>query len=453
MTSAARASGAMARTSAPRARRESVSASAADWEKARSAPNAPRDPASEAVGLRQSTCVPRATGVASRFVGLHTPPSTYSRSAIRTGANTPGIEHDASTAWLTRVRGAPGAPKMTRRPLRRSTAAIRRRPSKRAPVSSTRRPSPGIRRPVRGTARSAAPRAPAPAGVADARAIGARGVATARPTRPSPVATRPRRPSSSAAAAQSRAARGSAPAPPALPGRVRRVGGGARLRARVGRPAGGEEGGHDRARGGADEVLALAEVDARGGAGAVEQPAHPRLTERPAHAEHEHVGALRQRLGHGLQARRRRGPHAPETARAGEPVCDNVRAYGGRHAVGLARPRAARGDGPLAAQPRRALRGFRADALAGRARRDEPDPHGRRAHRRRPRPPALPVAPPRRGRDRFGGAARRAPRARRRRAPLGGPPPAAAGPARRGALPHAPPRPPHRRPGRPADAR
>src|SRR4051794_24242936 len=211
MTSAARASGAMVRTSAPRARRESVSASAADWEKARSAPNAPRDPASEAVGLRQSTCVPRATGVASRFVGLHTPPSTYSRSAIRTGANTPGIEHDASTAWLTRVRGAPGAPKMTRRPLRRSTAAIRRRPSKRAPVSSTRRPSPGIERRVRGTARSAVARATAPAGVADARAIGARGVATARPTRPSPVATRPRRPSSSAAAAQSRAARASAP--------------------------------------------------------------------------------------------------------------------------------------------------------------------------------------------------------------------------------------------------
>src|SRR3954471_5627999 len=211
MTSAARTSGAMARTSAPRARRESVSASAADWEKARSAPNAPRAPASEAVGLRQSTCVPRATGVASRFVGLHTPPSTYSRSAIRTGANTPGIEHDASTAWLTRVRGAPGATKMTRRPLRRSTAAIRRRPSKRAPVSSTRRPSPGIERRVRGTARSAVARATAPAGVAEARASGASGVATARPTRPSAVETGPRRPSSSAAAAQSRAARASAP--------------------------------------------------------------------------------------------------------------------------------------------------------------------------------------------------------------------------------------------------
>src|SRR5215210_3529130 len=107
---AARASGAIVRTSAPRARSVSVSASAADWENARSAPKAVREAASDAVGLRHSTCVPRPTGVASRLVGLHTPPSTYSRPSIRTGAKIQGTEHEASTAWPTRARGAPGAP-------------------------------------------------------------------------------------------------------------------------------------------------------------------------------------------------------------------------------------------------------------------------------------------------------------------------------------------------------
>ena len=47
-------------------------------------------------------------------------------------------------------------------------------------------------------------------------------------------------------------------------------------------------------------------------------------------------------------------------------------------------PRPARRDGPLAARPGRALRGQRADALAGRARRDQPDP----GRRRRRSPPA-----------------------------------------------------------------
>src|SRR4051812_41363184 len=111
MTSDARASGAIVRTSAPRARRESVSARAADCENARSAPNAVREAARDAVGLRQRTWVPRPTGVASRLVGLQTPPSTYSRPPIRMGANTPGIEQEARTAWPTLARGAPGAPK------------------------------------------------------------------------------------------------------------------------------------------------------------------------------------------------------------------------------------------------------------------------------------------------------------------------------------------------------
>ena len=48
-----------------------------------------------------------------------------------------------------------------------------------------------------------------------------------------------------------------------------------------------------------------------------------------------------------------------------------------------AHPRPARGDGPLAARPRRALRGQRPDAVAGRARRDQPDAGGRRQDRRR----------------------------------------------------------------------
>ena len=48
-------------------------------------------------------------------------------------------------------------------------------------------------------------------------------------------------------------------------------------------------------------------------------------------------------------------------------------------------PRAARGDGPLAARPRRPLRRLRADALPGRARGDQPDAVRRGQDRRRPR--------------------------------------------------------------------
>ena len=43
-----------------------------------------------AVGFRHSTCVSRPAGAASRLVGLHTPPSTYSRPPIVTGANSHG---------------------------------------------------------------------------------------------------------------------------------------------------------------------------------------------------------------------------------------------------------------------------------------------------------------------------------------------------------------------------
>jgi len=40
--------------------------------------------------------VSRPAGAASRLVGLHTPPSTYSRPPIVTGANSHGTVHDAS---------------------------------------------------------------------------------------------------------------------------------------------------------------------------------------------------------------------------------------------------------------------------------------------------------------------------------------------------------------------
>ena len=81
------------------------------------------------------------------------------------------------------------------------------------------------------------------------------------------------------------------------------------------------------------------------------------------------------------------GHVASRTSGADTAVRDNVHSYGsGRRAAPghrAAGEGAAGGDGPLAARPRRALRRLGADALAGRARRDEPDAAGRGAHRRR----------------------------------------------------------------------
>ena len=70
-------------------------------------------------------------GAASRLVIDHTPPSTYSRPSIVTGVKIHGTAQDAATASRTSAGGEPGLPKMTRRPLARSTAATRSRPSKR----------------------------------------------------------------------------------------------------------------------------------------------------------------------------------------------------------------------------------------------------------------------------------------------------------------------------------
>ncbi len=179
------------RTRAPRARSASDSASAAALETELSGRDA-------AVGLRHRTSIPRRAGVASRLVGLHTPPSTYSRPSIVTGSNTHGIEHEASTACATLASGEPGAPNTTRLPLRRSTAAIRSRPSKLAPDCSTSRASPPSERLPRGTAASAAARATAPPGAVPASANGAKGAAALMPIRPTAEASGPRSSSSGA---------------------------------------------------------------------------------------------------------------------------------------------------------------------------------------------------------------------------------------------------------------
>src|SRR4051812_49843160 len=100
-----RSSGWTMSTSAPRARTASASVAAAAALAVRAAAQA-----EPAVGTRQSTRAPRPAGAASRFVGLHTPPSTYSRPAISTRANTHGMAHEARTAWATVADGASRAP-------------------------------------------------------------------------------------------------------------------------------------------------------------------------------------------------------------------------------------------------------------------------------------------------------------------------------------------------------
>ena len=63
------------------------------------------EPARLAVGFRHRTCVSRPAGAASRLVALQTPPSTYSRPAIATGANSHGTLHEAATASAAVARG------------------------------------------------------------------------------------------------------------------------------------------------------------------------------------------------------------------------------------------------------------------------------------------------------------------------------------------------------------
>ena len=205
------ASGATVRTSAPRRRRISVSARVVARVKPRIAPSRSNASRGVAVGSRQSTALPRRTGAASRFAALQTPPSTYVRPPISTGRNIHGTAHEASTASTTSASGAPGAPNTTRRPLARSTAVTRSRPSKRAP-----RPVERLAQ-ARDLARRRAPRAQqarraaaARAGTSPAATAGATGSAAERAARP----TAPRSPPAGPSLRRRRRPRPPPPTPP-----------------------------------------------------------------------------------------------------------------------------------------------------------------------------------------------------------------------------------------------
>src|ERR1700760_1356836 len=137
MAAAHSAFGAIVRTRAPRRRSASASTDTADRATLRMIVSIVWRVARLAVGFRHRTWVSRPAGATSRLVGLHTPPSTYSRRPILTGANSHGTVQDASTASATLAGGAPGLPNTTRRPEPRSTAVTRSRPSNRAPDRST----------------------------------------------------------------------------------------------------------------------------------------------------------------------------------------------------------------------------------------------------------------------------------------------------------------------------
>src|ERR1700744_3705925 len=130
MAAAHSALGAIVRTWAPRRRRASDSTETAEGATLRMTVSMVWRVARLAVGFRHRTWVSRPAGAASRLVGLHTPPSTYSPPPMLTGANSHGTGHEASTASATVAAGAPGLPKTPRRPFARSTAVTRRRPSK-----------------------------------------------------------------------------------------------------------------------------------------------------------------------------------------------------------------------------------------------------------------------------------------------------------------------------------
>src|SRR2546423_15692514 len=99
--------GATVLTAAPRRRRARLSIDTADRATLRMTVNRVCVVVRLAVGFKHNTCVSRPAGAASRLVGLQTPPSTYSRPPIRTGANSPGPVHEASTASATVARGPP----------------------------------------------------------------------------------------------------------------------------------------------------------------------------------------------------------------------------------------------------------------------------------------------------------------------------------------------------------
>ena len=99
---------------------------------------------------------------------------------MRTGANSQGTVHEASTASATVAVGAPGLPNTTRRPEPRSTAVTRRRPSKRAAERSTWARNWLSVSGGRGRPRSSSARTRAPPGAAMPRASGAKVALAAR---------------------------------------------------------------------------------------------------------------------------------------------------------------------------------------------------------------------------------------------------------------------------------
>ena len=276
-----------------------------------------------AIGLRQSTWVARPAGAMSRFVLLQTPPSTYSRPAICTGAKIQGTEQDACTASATLVAGEPGAPNTTRRPLARSTATTRRRPSKRAPALSTRsriacqrRVAAGRAPEQRGAQRGAAVRA---GGERHRRQRRRRGAGQAgRLSRATVCSTRARRAATAPPPATSRRRRRRPPTSPRrqLAPPVRRPG-------RRGRSPATSAAADERAGRRAHQRLRRAEVVAGGVLDAGQHAAHPGLAEHAAAGQHEHVGAQEGGVGHDFSVPpATRGPSrvgggrrfAPETA-------------------------------------------------------------------------------------------------------------------------------------------
>jgi hypothetical protein len=220
MALAAPVSGATISTLAPRRRAAAASTDVASLQPVASPRIASDGPVPiAAVGSRHSTRSPRPARARSRFVGLQTPPSTYSRSPIATGANRPGTAHEAATASATLASGAPSSPNTTRRPEPRSTATRRSRPSKRTPDAFTReRRSASSMRPL-GTRASSAARASAPPGLAAVSAGAASGEkapSDTRLARSSAARSVPERRSGSTSASQrtvSSPRRGSSPPP------------------------------------------------------------------------------------------------------------------------------------------------------------------------------------------------------------------------------------------------
>src|SRR4051794_26054545 len=187
---AASASGPIVRTLAPRRRRTSDSTASAPVTAARTKPVGEVSAnAALAATLRHSTSVSRPAGAVSRLVSDHTPPSTYSRPPMVTGAKIHGTAHDAATASPTVARGECGRPKTTRRPVWRSTVHTRRRPSKLAPHPSTLRRSAARLRVPTGPRASTNDRARAPTGAPSASAGAASGALAAQAARSAPSAT------------------------------------------------------------------------------------------------------------------------------------------------------------------------------------------------------------------------------------------------------------------------